>query len=59
MTGEETIIDNWISNGGAHEWAINEGYILKEDVETALIPINLLCIDLMNALQALKKDLEE
>lgn len=52
-------IDNWISNGNADEWAVNAGYIHKDDVIPYLNSLENICMDLLNALQAIKKDMEE
>lgn len=54
MTGEETIIDNWISNGGADEWAINKGYIPKEDYLQELKNIEQQLLSILSFIEGLK-----
>lgn len=55
----EVDIDNYWSSGQAHEDSINAGYIHKDDVIPYLNSLESICMDLLNALQAIKKDMEE
>lgn len=42
---ESDIIDNWIANGGADEWASNNGYIHKDVLKDKLEEIRQYCMD--------------
>jgi hypothetical protein len=58
MSGEETIIDNWICNGNADEWANNNGYVPKDEILKQYREIEQGLVALLSLVEAVKKELE-
>jgi len=54
----EIDIDNWIASGEADEWAVQSGYIHKDEILPELVKIERELVSLMTAIQLLKHECE-
>lgn len=52
-------IDNWISNGYADEWAVDNGYIHKDDILEKLSELEREIVSLSTNIQLLKMWVKE
>lgn len=52
-------IDNWISNGYADEWAVDNGYIHKDDILEKLNDLERDIVSLSQNIQLLKEWIKE